>query len=229
MRTIVLGSSFVVFATALLPAAPVEVQVGFTPLFNGKDLSGWTAAAKKDKDGNAQDAKATWSVVEGELHCTGTPTGYLATEKDYGNYVLQLKWRYPKDAQKGNSGVLLHMQRDDKWWPTSLEAQLRSGRAGDIWLNTSPDVRLEVDPVRRDANDKTMRHIWRDPKDESVEKPLGEWNDYVITCKGGDITIIVNGRKVNDGKNGNLTKGRIGLQSEGTEVHFKDIAISVMK
>ena len=217
------------FVLALAASAPADDADGFTPLFNGKDLTGWTASAKKDKDGKQPDAKGTWSVVDGELRCTGTPTGYLATEKEYGNYVLKLKWRYPKDAKGGNSGVLIHLQRDDKWWPTSIEAQTRASRAGDLWLNTPPDVRLDVDPARRDAADKTMRHIWREPKDDAVEKPFGEWNEYVITCAGGDVTLTVNGRKVNEGKNGNLTNGRIGLQSEGTEVHFKDIAIKSVK
>jgi hypothetical protein len=211
---------------ALIPASTsADDKEGFKPLFNGKDLTGWTPIAKKDKDGKEQDAKGTWSVVEGELRCTGIPTGYLMTDKDYGDYVLKVKWRYPTGAKTGNSGVLIHLQRDDKWWPTSIEAQTRMGRAGDLWLNTPPDVKLDVDAVRRDANDKTMRHIWRDPKDENIEKPLGEWNEYEITCKGGDLTIAVNGRKVNEGKNCNLTKGRIALQSEGTEVHFKDIVI----
>ena len=39
------------------------------------------------------------------------------------------------------------------------------------------------------------------------------------------MTLKVNGRKVNEGKNGNLKSGRIALQSEGTEIHFKDITI----
>lgn len=229
MRIALVAASFVFATIAAVPSAPAEQPDGFVPLFNGKDLTGWTATAKKDKDGKEQDAKGTWSVVAGELRCSGKPTGYLATEKEYANYVLKLKWRYPKDTAAGNSGVLLHMQRDEKWWPTSIEAQTRSGRAGDIWLNTSPEVKLDVDPARRDANDKTMRHIWRDPKDENIEKPVGEWNEYVITCTGGDITLAVNGRTVNQGKNGNLTQGRIGLQSEGTEVHFKDLAIKLMK
>jgi hypothetical protein len=225
MRAILAAS----FLLVLVTLAPADDKDGFTPLFNGKDLTGWTAAAKKDKDGKEPDSKGTWTVVDGELHCTGTPTGYLMTDKEYGDYVLKVKWRYPAGAKAGNSGVLLHLQKDDKWWPTSIEAQTRSGRAGDFWLNTPPDVKLDVDPARRDANDKTMRHVWRDPKDENVEKPFGEWNEYVITCKGGDVTLLLNGRKVNEGKNGNLTRGRIGLQSEGTEVHFKEIAIKSIK
>ncbi len=214
--------SFFTFSQGI---AIADEKGDFQPLFNGKDLSGWTAVAKKDKDGKEQDAKGTWSVVDGELHGTGVPTGYLMTDKVYGNYTLKLKWRYPANAKSGNSGVLLHLQRDDKWWPTSIEAQTRLGRAGEIWLNTPPDVTLEVAAGRRDPSDKTMRHIWREPKDENVEKPLGEWNDYEITCKDGSITLTVNGRKVNEGTKCNLTKGRIALQAEGTEVHFKDIVL----
>ena len=53
--------------------------------------------------------------------------------------------------------------------------------------------------------------------------------DKKFTCKGGDVTLVVNGRKVNEGKNGNLKSGRIGLQSEGSEIHFKDIEIAPIK
>src|SRR5262249_49220653 len=106
-----------VAALALLPGVLAEDKDGFTPLFNGKDRAGWTAASKKDKDGKEPDANGTWSVVNGELHCTGTPTGYLMTDKEYGDYVLKVKWRYPTGAKSGNSGVLLHLQKDEKWWP----------------------------------------------------------------------------------------------------------------
>ena len=64
---------------------------------------------------------------------------------------------------------------------------------------------------------------------EPVEKEFGEWNDYEITCRGGEITLVVNGVKVNDGKNCNFKKGRIALQSEGTEIQFKDISIRKLK
>ena len=55
------------------------------------------------------------------------PTGYLVTDKEFSDYVLKLKWRYPAGLKAGNSGVLLHCQRDDRVWPQCYEAQLRSG------------------------------------------------------------------------------------------------------
>ena len=105
--------------------------------------------------------------------------------------------------------------------------QLFAGRAGDFWLIYPPDVKLEVDPKRQDP--KQARHFLRIETKEPVEKKFGEWNDYEITCQGGDITLVVNGKKANEGKNGNLTRGRIGLQSEGAEVYFKDIMIKPLK
>ena len=52
------------------------------------------------------DPKQTWSVVDGTIRCTGKPNGCVVTEKEYGDYVLKLKWRFPADSKGGNSGVL---------------------------------------------------------------------------------------------------------------------------
>ncbi len=202
-----------------------------TPLFNGKDLAGWKAFGRAAKDGptTTDAAKDSWTVADGVLKCTGKPTGYLVTEKEFSDYELALKWRYPAGLKGGNSGVLVHVQKGDAVWPACVEAQLRAGRAGDLWLQTAAEVKLTVDPARRDADDKTNRHVWRAPKDEAVERPTGEWNDYRIVCRGGSIEVAVNGRVVNGGTECNLTRGRIALQSEGTEIEFKDVMIRGVK
>lgn len=199
---------------------------GFTPLFDGKTLEGWTFIVKPDKDGKKADPKTTWSVTDGSIRCTGKPNGCMVTKGEYGDYVLKLKWRFPADGKGGNTGVLLHVQ-DEKYWPTSIEAQLLTGRAGDLLLTNPPATKLEIDPKRQ--NPKVERHFFRLETKEEVEKKLGEWNQYEITCRGGTVTLVVNGIKVNEGKNGNLAKGRIALQSEGTEVHFKDIVLKSLK
>ena len=206
--------------------APADDERGFAPLFDGKTLDGWTFIVKPDKDGKKADPKDTWSVTDGVIRCTGKPNGCMATKSEYADYVLKLKWRFPADGKGGNSGVLLHV-RDEKYWPTSVEAQLLTGRAGDLLLTNPPFAKLDVDKKRQ--NPKVERHYFRIETKEPVEKKLGEWNEYEITCKGGDITLVINGVKVNEGKNGNLTKGRIALQSEGAEVHFKDVVLKSLK
>jgi hypothetical protein len=199
---------------------------GFAPLFDGKSLDGWTFIVKPDKDGKRADPKDTWSVVDGTIRCTGKPNGCMVTKKEYADYVLRVKWKWPAEGKGGNSGVLLHVQ-DEKYWPTSIEAQMLTGRAGDILLTNPPDAKLEGEKSRQDP--KLERRFFRIETKEPVEKKLGEWNEMEITCKGGAITLMVNGLKVNEGKNGNLKSGRIALQSEGAEVYFKDIVIKSLK
>lgn len=217
--------SLLPFALVAFTSPTFAGDKDFQPLFDGKSLDGWTFIVKPDKEGKSADPKNTWSVADGDIRCTGKPNGCIVTKGEYGDYVLKVKWRFPP-GKGGNSGVLLHVQ-DEKYWPTSVEAQLQSGRAGDFWLIYPPDVKLDVDKARQDP--KQPRHYFRLETKEPVERPLGEWNQYEITCKGGDITLVVNGVKVNEGKNGNLKKGRIALQSEGAEVYFKEIVIKSLK
>lgn len=221
-------------AAALFAVPAFAADDGFTPLFNGKDTTGWTFFLRppKDKPDSKPDPKDTWSVKDGVLVCTGKPNGYVVTEKEYGDYVLRLKWRFPEGSKGGNSGVLLHCTGKDVVWPNSVEAQLAAGQAGDLWLIADESgklPKLDIATDRKDEKNKQGRHYFRIGKGEAIEKPFGEWNQYEITCKGGDITLVVNGKKVNEGKAGELTKGRIGLQSEGAPIEFKDIEIKAIK
>ena len=50
-------------------------------LFNGKDLSGWTAVADHDATGGYTATEKTWAVVDGAIRTTGTPFGYLRTKR----------------------------------------------------------------------------------------------------------------------------------------------------
>src|SRR4051812_42880727 len=186
MRTLLCLAAFAL----ALPALAAEE--GFTPLFDGKSLDGWTFIVKADKDGKKADPSNTWSVKDGVIHCTGKPNGCMVTKKEYGDYTLKLKWRWPADGKGGNSGVLIHVQ-DEKYWPTSIEAQLLTGRAGDFLLTNPPDVKLDVEKSRQDP--KLERRFFRIETKEPVEKKLGEWNEAEITCRGSDITFTVNGVK----------------------------------
>ena len=65
-----------------------------------------------------------WTLDDkGVLHCKGSPLGYLDTEQDYGNFVLELKWRWPAGKVPGKGGVLIRTTGPDKIWPKSLEAR----------------------------------------------------------------------------------------------------------
>jgi hypothetical protein len=211
----------------VLLAGPTPADDGFKPLFNGKNLSGWKPFLGDSK----VKPEEVWTVADGVLVCKGKPAGYIITNDEFANYTLRLQWRFPATSKGGNSGVLLHTQAPDKIWPKAVEAQLQTGRAGDFWLI---DAKMDIDEARRDPN--VSRHYIRmgeswakqDGKDKkgrdtfklnaiNVEKPMGEWNQYEIVCQGGNIRLTVNGQLVNEGK--------ILLQSEGAEIHFRNIEI----
>ena len=77
--------------------------------------------------------------------------------------------------------MLLHVQ-DEKYWPTSIEAQLLAGRAGDLLLTNPPDAKLDVEKSRQDP--KLERRFFRIEPKEPIEKKFGEWNELEITSKG---------------------------------------------
>jgi hypothetical protein len=182
-----------------------------------------------------------WTIENGEIHCTGKPNGYLLTEKEYGDFVLRLQWRFP--GTPGNSGVFVHVSGPDKVWPKGVECQLASGRAGDFWLVDGFAMKTESarDPnterhfarigdqfVKTGAKDRRGRDEYR-ITGKQVEKPVGEWNQYEITCKGDEIKVVVNGHHVNTGTHAEATKGHILLQSEGAPIVFRNIEIKSLK
>ena len=60
-------------------------------------------------------------------------------------------------------------------------------------------------------------------------KTVGEWNHYVIECKGNNITVWVNDTLVNAGTGCTADHGQIALQAEGAEVEFKNIMLTPLQ
>jgi hypothetical protein len=206
------------------PAKPQIIE-----LFNGKDLQGWERFSG-DKNGNLDEMYRA-DPSEKTIIIKGKPLGFLATEEEFENYELTVDWRWgvtkdtPRDPKSyhGNSGVLLHVSGPNKVWPKCVEAQLESGHAGDFWLIDG--FKLNVDKKGQDP--RTARHFIR--TQDNVEKPVGEWNRYVITCQGGSIHLKVNGTDVNEGTEAQPQRGKIAFQSEGAEIHLRNISLRLLK
>ena len=54
---------------------------------------------------------------------------------------------------------------------------------------------------------------------------FGDWDRYEITSLNGKITVRLNGELVNEGYDARPSEGSICLQSEGWEVHYRNIEI----
>ena len=118
---------------------------------------------------------------------------------------------------------MLHVQEDnDKEWPLCIEAQLKTGAAGDIVLIGHGAGITVGDSVYFITPD--VRRYKTSPKFEaSSEVAAGEWNVYEITCSGGGVELVVNGVLQNVGFDAAFSEGRIGLQSEGGPMEFREV------
>ena len=213
--------------TAVLAAAAVNAAPDDTVrLFNGKDLAGWSHVLV-DPSARMEDV---WSVRDGVLVCRGEPLGFLQTTAEYTSFRLVVEWRWAAGAaarlgKAPNSGVLLRVNGEPRPIPRALEAQLRAGDAGDLygfWGMT-----LDGDPARRREKkaDPMLGDMVGFTKAGAAERPEGEWNLYEITVDGPSVVVYVNGKKVNEAKAATVLPGRIGLQSEGGEIHFRRVEL----
>lgn len=198
--------------TCMTMLAAMAISAGAAepiPLFNGKDLDGWTFSSPNQSN--------TWSVKDGVLANAGTPAGYIRTTRDYTSYVLKLQMRHLTD---GNCGVLLRVQAPDKVWPRSIECQGQRNSLGDIWnIDAFP---MKTDPARTKGRHTVKLH-------PSNEKALGEWSDYEIELNKGDLTIKVNGLVQNTATECAEMPGKIALQSEGSQVEFRNITLTPLE
>ena len=165
---------------------------------------------------DSASASAVWSTKDGVIRCEGQPIGYLYTKKKYTNFELELEWRGDPKSGPGNSGVLLRVQEPHQVWPKSIEAQLMSQNAGDIWNIDAFPMLVESD---RTSGRRTVKLL------PSNEKPLGEWNHYRIRLVGGDLEMWINGVLQNSATWCEEIPGVIALQSEGAVIEFRNVQI----
>lgn len=207
----------------LLTFAGTAGAQSFKPLFNGKNLDGWSSFLKQK--GKNNDPDTVFSVQDGLLRITGKEFGYIVTDRIFSNFhlVLEFKWgekKYPpRENRVRDNGILYHVVVDDKVWPRSIECQVQEGDCGDFWLIDS--VTIVIDGVRT-ASTKNTRAI----KKKDNEKPSGEWNRLEIISKDGHCVHIMNGVVVNEGTDASLRSGKILIQSEGAEIYYRKIEIS---
>jgi hypothetical protein len=214
----------VLFVASLViaPAVAGEIAEAVVPkektaLWNGKDFTGW----QRFLPDPSRDVNQTWSIENGVLRCTGSPAGYMRTEKPYADYHLHVEWRWP--ANPGNNGVLVHMSGEDKVWPRSLECQLASGNAGDFWVIGGLEFAEHAKGGDRVKGRRALK------LSESSEKPPGEWNQYDILCKDDWIVVLVNGVLQNVATKCSDRSGKVCLQSEGAPIEYRNLWIAPLE
>jgi len=192
-------------------------------LFNGKDLAGWV---------NVNTDPDTWSVRDGLLVCKGRPIGVMRSEKQYENFVLHIEWMHLEPG--GNSGVFVWSNAvpgPRNRLPDGVEVQMLE--LDWVKLNTregrpTPPVAYVHGELFGVGGVKTIPDNPRGERSMSIEnlcKGRGEWNTYTVIAVDGVIKLSVNGKFVNGISRSTQKKGYLCLESEGAEIHFRNIRI----
>jgi hypothetical protein len=184
------------FLLLLLTAGGAD-ETGFTPLFNGKDLAGWTV-----------ENEGKFSVKDGAVFLD-RGKGWLRSDKQYRDFELRLDFRFVSRGADG--GVFLRAAREGKNWPIkhyqvqtmdneSIAAVFTRGLA-------RPKSTRDADAVRK------------------VRDTQGGWQSYAILVRGDRILVRLNGALITTATGLSTQPGYLGFQGEAGQVQFKNIRI----
>jgi hypothetical protein len=214
-----------VFLITILIASGISVRAADIPqwvdLFNGKDLTGWV---------DVNTSPDTWSVRDGLLICKGKPIGVMRSVKQYENFLLHVEWRHMEAG--GNSGIFAWSDAKPfgNRLPKGLEIQMleldwvklhtRNGKV--------PPIAYVHGELFGAGGLKAVPDNPRGKRSKSLEnrcKGKGQWNVYDVVCVDGVVKLSVNGKFVNGISHVQYKKGYLCLESEGAEIHFRNLKI----
>lgn len=150
------------------------------PLFNGKDLSGWV-----------NHGEESWYADNGMIVGASSSKGgygYLATNKNYEDFILRLDFRLEAD---GNSGVFFRSTlqgTDITGW--QVEVAPPGDDSGGIYESGGRGWLFQIPEEKED-----------------ILKP-GDWNDLVVLLKGDRVMTWLNGEMMTDLKDEAIRKGK---------------------
>jgi Domain of Unknown Function (DUF1080) len=187
---------------------------GFTELFNGKDLTGWTGAT------------SNYEVIDGAIQCKSGHGGVLHTEKDYSDFSVRFEFQLPPG---GNNGLAIRYPgKGDTAYDGMCELQI---------LDDSAEKYAKLDARQYHGSAYGMIASHR-----GYVRPAGHWNFQHVTVKGSTIRVELNGSVILNGDLSKVTEymansphpgkdnksGSFGFAGHSDPVRFKNIAIKAL-
>jgi hypothetical protein len=184
---------------------------GFTPLFNGSDLTGW------------QGAVENYEVVDGAIRCKDGHGGVLFTQDKYADFVVRLEFKLPP---AGNNGLAIRYPGEgDPAYVGMCELQV---------LDTEHPNYAGLDP--RQAHGSAYGMI---PAARGFHRPTGEWNFQQVTVQGSKVKVELNGSVILEGDlstvtefmansphpGKDFTEGYFGFAGHSDPVEFRKVEI----
>jgi hypothetical protein len=195
-------------------AHAADESAAWKPLFNGKNLNGWTVHYTSKAAANAPPPARLFDVENGVIHVyrdeaagTEQPFAILLTEAEHRDYRLSLEYKWgekkfmPRLNLVRDAGLLYHVHRlRDGDWPASIESQIQEGDVGDLWVISARASSTRDPKSRRFAlleNGGVPVTVGDEGKFESVRhgrvNEYPGWNTLEVIVKGDRSMHIVNG------------------------------------
>lgn len=172
----------------------------------------------------------TWRLKDSLLICEGLPIGVMRSAEQYENFIIHVEWRHMEAG--GNSGMFVwsDAKPGENRLPGGVEVQMLE--LDWVNLNKRDGVKPPIAYVHGElfgvGGVKTIPDNPRGERSKSVEnraKGKGEWNTYEVICVDGTIKLSVNGKFVNGISQSTIKKGYLCLESEGAEIHFRNLKV----
>ncbi|MCP5114652.1 MAG: DUF1080 domain-containing protein, partial [bacterium] len=180
---------------------------------------------------NVNTAEDTWYVTDGAPTRPGEPPGVMRSHRQYETLTMHIEWKHME--QGGNSGTFIWSNAtppEGKRLPDGVEVQMLE--IGWVELNTKDG---KVPPRGYISGElfgvggvKIVPDYPRGPRSSSIEYRClgrGQWNTYDVVAVDGVVKLSINGKFVNGIAKSTQKKGYICLESEGAEIHFRNIRI----
>ncbi len=173
----------------------------------------------------------TWHVQKDILVCSGHPIGVMRSEKQFENFILHVEWMHVEPG--GNSGVFVWsnaVPSEANRLPDGVEVQMLELD----WVNlnkrdgVTPPIAYVHGELFGVGGVTSLPDNPRGTRSKSVEnrcKGKGEWNTYDVVCVDGTIKLSVNGKFVNGISKSSQKMGYLCLESEGAEIHFRNLRL----
>ncbi len=205
---------------------------GFTPLFTGESLESW----------NVQPGHVGhWTVRDGAIHYDGKSSQKrsleksLWTKRDFGDATLYVEWQFPETPTMRPQPIVLF--NGDFLLDESGKRMTRPGLdAGDsgilfrgildcqanIWCQELGSGEINGYRVNKKLPQSLRRSCIPLIK---ADRPIGEWNAFLITLKDDRMTVVLNGQQVlrSEPLPDLPARGPIGLQHHGDPIQFRNI------
>lgn len=194
-----------------MPLSPAMGQ--WKKLFNEKNLDGW-----KQLNGQAR-----YEVVNKEIVGTtvaGSPNSFLATEKTYRNFILELEFKLDGES---NSGIQIRSESKPDY---------KEGRVHGYQVEIDPSPRAWTGGIYDEARRDWLYPLEYNPEAKAAFKKSA-WNKIRVECIGNVIRTWVNGVAAACLVDDMTPEGFIALQvhsvskpeEAGVKIHFRNILI----